>query len=42
MSITEYINETLARLQVLILRLRRSMLARLFAALFHRIAGNTR
>jgi hypothetical protein len=42
MSFTDYINEVLARLQTNVMRLRRGMLARLIAALFHRIAGKTR
>lgn len=42
MTINDYIRELGKRIRSYFTVLRRSMLARLIAALFHRLAGNTR
>ena len=42
MTFTDYMRELANRLQKLFTKQRRSMLARLIAALFNRLAGNTR
>ena len=42
MTLMDYLNELSLRLKQSFTRLRRSMLGRLVAALFNRIAGNTR
>lgn len=42
MTFMDYMRELANRLQQLFTKFRRSMLARLLAALFHSLAGNTR
>ena len=42
MTLMDYMRELAHRLQQLFTKYRRSMLARLIAALFKRLAGNTR